>query len=63
MTNLDTLSIAIDPVLPTILYAGTQGGGVFRSTNGGSSWSPVNAGLTNTTVNALVIEPPTPAIQ
>ena len=27
------------------LYAGTQGAGIFRSTDGGDSWTPVNTGL------------------
>jgi hypothetical protein len=43
------------------LYAGTSGGGVFKSTNGGASWTAMNAGLTNPFVNALAIDPSTPA--
>ncbi len=42
---------------PTTLYAGTYGGGVFKSTNGGANWSAVNTGLTNTYVHALAIDP------
>src|SRR5262249_519160 len=38
-------ALAIDPIPPTTLYAGTGGNGVFKSTNGGSSWSAVNTGL------------------
>ena len=45
---------------PTTLYAGTWGG-VFKSTNGGGNWSAVNTGLTDTYVNALAIDPATPA--
>ena len=41
-------ALAIDPVTPTTLYAGTDGGGVFKSTNGGGNWSAVNTGLTDT---------------
>ena len=41
-------ALAIDPETPTTLYAGTWGGGVFKSTNGGGNWSAVNTGLTNT---------------
>jgi hypothetical protein len=37
--------LAIDPVTPTTLYAGTDTNGVFKSTDGGRSWSAVNAGL------------------
>ncbi|HLN53494.1 MAG TPA: T9SS type A sorting domain-containing protein [Lentimicrobium sp.] len=37
------------------VYAGTQGGGVFRSENGGQDWIQMNDGLTNTDVRAIVI--------
>src|SRR5262249_9447794 len=37
------------------LYAGTFGGGVFRSTDQGRSWTQLNAGLTNTYVHALAV--------
>ena len=53
-------SLAIDPVTPTTLYAGTHDGGVFKSTNGGENWSAVNTGLTNTDVHTLAIDPATP---
>ena len=52
--------MAIDPLTPTILYAGTYDGGVFKSTNGGGNWSPVNTGLTDIKVHALAIDPVTP---
>ena len=54
-------ALAIDPATPATLYAGTWGGGVFKSTNGGANWSAVNTGLTNTDVRALAIDPDTPA--
>jgi photosystem II stability/assembly factor-like uncharacterized protein len=38
-------TLAIDPQNPQILYAGTTGGGIFKSTDGGSSWQPINNGL------------------
>jgi hypothetical protein len=60
MTVDDVLSLAIDPVTPAILYAGTYGGGVFRSANGGGSWTAINTGLTGTNVYDLAIDPTTP---
>ena len=45
----------------TILYAGTNGSGVFKSTNGGGSWNAFNTGLTNTNIQALAIDPAMPA--
>jgi hypothetical protein len=43
------------------LFAGTQGGGIFKTINGGGSWAPANTGLTATFVDALAINPMTPA--
>jgi hypothetical protein len=34
-------ALAIDPATPTTLYAGTDGGGVFKSTNSGGHWRPI----------------------
>jgi len=48
-------SLAIDPVNPNIIYAGTDGVGVFKSTDGGLTWVPFNEGLTNSFVNVLAI--------
>jgi photosystem II stability/assembly factor-like uncharacterized protein len=58
--------LAIDPLTPSTLYAGTSamsptgvpGAGVFKSTNGGGSWSA--AGLTSRVINTLAIDPRTP---
>src|SRR5207249_10170841 len=54
-------ALAIDPVTPATLYAGTDSNGVFKSTNGGASWSAVNTGLTVKTVSILAVDPQTPA--
>ena len=49
---------ALEAATPTeAVYAGTQGGGVFRSTDSGTSWSAVNTGLTDLFVWALLIDP------
>ena len=58
-------ALAVDPLTPTTLYAGTfdeagDGGGVFKSTDGGGSWSAINTGLTNPFVRALAVDPLTP---
>ncbi len=50
-------ALAIDPSNPATVYAGTAGGGVFKSTDGASTWNAVNAGLTSTWVAALAIDP------
>jgi uncharacterized protein (TIGR03437 family) len=38
------ITLAIDPLNPSTLYAGT-GAGVFKSANGGASWTAINDGL------------------
>ena len=50
-------SLAIDPQTPATLYAGTDLGGLFKSSNGGDSWSAVNTGLTSSRVYALALDP------
>src|SRR5512135_2796186 len=42
--------LAIDPVTPAILYAGTDRDGLFKSTNGGETWIAINEGMTDTQV-------------
>ena len=39
----------------TNIFTGTNGAGVFRSSDNGTNWTAVNTGLTNTTVNALAV--------
>ena len=59
LASTNVRALAIDPVTPTSLYAGTFGG-VFKSSNGGITWSKVNSGLTSTDILALAIAPTTP---
>ena len=58
--NLDgrrVQALAVDPVDPNILFAGTNGDGIFRSTNRGQSWVNINSGLGNLFVNDISINP------
>lgn len=60
--NSSVLALAINPVTPTILYAGTRGG-VSRSADGGVTWVEANAGLPVAPhVSALAIDPAVPTI-
>jgi photosystem II stability/assembly factor-like uncharacterized protein/5-hydroxyisourate hydrolase-like protein (transthyretin family) len=52
-------AVAIDPVTPTTLYAGSYGGGLFKSSDDGGSWRRLNAGLTYTDVTSIAINPTT----
>src|SRR5664280_1353126 len=55
-------SLAINPKVPTTLYAGTNGAGVFHFVNSGTTWTAVNTGLINEDVLDIAINPSTPAI-
>src|SRR5215213_2054963 len=57
-------TLAIDPVNPNTIYAGTDNGGVFKSTNGGNLWTKASIGLTGSlvSVRALAINPSNPSI-
>ena len=54
-------ALAIGPQSPATVYAGTQSGGVFKSTDGGTTWSAVNVGLTDLEVLSLATDPQSPA--
>ncbi|MBI4464983.1 MAG: hypothetical protein HY647_09790 [Acidobacteria bacterium] len=53
-------SMAIDPANSATVYAGTDGGGIFKSTDGGQSWAAANSGLTDSDVNVVAIAPSSP---
>ncbi len=49
----DITSFAVDD---TIIFAGANNGGVYRSTNDGANWTAVETGLMNTKINALAVD-------
>ena len=49
--------LAADPYNPRVLYAGTWGGGVFRSEDQGSTWTWASSGMSNYLINSLVVDP------
>ena len=49
--------IVIDPTNPSVIYAGSSNGGIFKSTNAAASWFPVNTGITDLTISAIAISP------
>jgi len=60
------LSVAINPVLPTTVYAGNATGSVYKSTDAGQTWAALGPGLTDRSgnpvmVRTLAIDPVTPA--
>lgn len=58
------LTVAVDPVRPKLVYAGTWNG-LFRSIDGGRTWAPSNQGLPSydgrpAEVRALAVDPRAP---
>ncbi len=51
------LALAIGGRNPGTLYAGTNAGGVYKTTDGAASWRPVNSGLTAVPVTLLAVDP------
>ena len=54
--------IAVDPSNSNIIYAGTPGGGLWKTTNGGSTWLPMNDFFPSVLgVSGIAIDPKSPA--
>ena len=54
MTHSRVISLAIDPLFPANVFAGTKGDAVFKSYNGGQSWTSKRAGLADVTITTVV---------
>ncbi len=50
-------ALAVDPTNSSIIYLGTYGAGVYRSTDQGASWTQQITGLDNTYIQSLAIDP------
>src|SRR5262249_51460449 len=57
LADVDVLTLAIDPLTPTTLYAGTSDG-VYKSTDGGTMWN-TSGGLVGR-ISSLAIAPISP---
>lgn len=57
-----TRGLVIDPVNPSIMYAGGVAGGIWKSVNAGASWRPIGDLLPNIAVTSLVMDPKDPTI-
>ncbi|HEX4962250.1 MAG TPA: hypothetical protein VF173_15550 [Thermoanaerobaculia bacterium] len=52
-------SIAVDPVVPSTVYAGGANGGVWKSTDSGSSWTPMagESSLATLAIGSIAVDP------
>jgi hypothetical protein len=55
-------TIAIHPTNPSIVYAGSASGGVWRSSNGGATWTPLTDFQCTLTTGSIAIDPVDPTL-
>jgi photosystem II stability/assembly factor-like uncharacterized protein len=55
-------TVAIHPTNPSIIYAGSASGGVWRTTNGGASWTALTDFQCTLTTGSIAIDPVDPNI-
>jgi len=60
--SLSVLSLVVHPADPSVLWIGTGGGGVFRTTLEGSAWEEASDGLGSRFVAALAMDPTDPDV-
>jgi hypothetical protein len=56
-----TVSIAVHPTNPNIVYAGAAQGGLYRSLNGGATWTPLMDNALSLAIGAIAIAPSSPS--
>lgn len=61
LSNTNVSALAIDPVTPTTLYAGTVRSGIFKSVDSGNTWISSSSGLSNLNMTAIAVDPISPA--
>jgi hypothetical protein len=55
-----TRALVIRPDDPNTMYAGTVGGGVWKTTDGGQSWTPLTDLLPSISISSLAMDPTAP---
>lgn len=57
-----TISIAVHPTNPDIVYVGTAQGGIYRSLDAGVNWTPIFDSAMSLAIGALALAPSNPEI-
>jgi hypothetical protein len=52
-----TRSILVHPVNHNVMWAGSAGGGIWRTDNAGASWVPVDDFMANLAITSIVMDP------
>jgi photosystem II stability/assembly factor-like uncharacterized protein len=55
-------SLVVYPTKPDTMFAGSVGGGIWKTTNGGARWAPVDDFMAVLSVSSLVINPANPQV-
>ncbi len=55
-----TRSILINPDNPDVMYAGSVGGGVWKTTTGGSDWTPLTDFIASIAIGCMAMDPNDP---
>src|SRR5574341_643600 len=54
MSHSRVIALAIDPLYPATVYAGTKGDAIYKSYDGGQRWVSQRAGLDDVTISSVV---------
>jgi photosystem II stability/assembly factor-like uncharacterized protein len=54
MSHSRVIAMAIDPIYPATVYAGTKGDAVYKSHDGGQRWASMRTGLDDATITSVV---------
>lgn len=61
LEDLTVLTLAMDPISPQVLYAGTDAG-LFVSRNGGAQWSRAGLAISDRNIRSLLVAPTRPTV-
>ena len=53
-------SVGFHPTDMDIVYVGSAGGGIWKTTDGGDSWTPISDNIGSIGVSAIIVDPITP---
>ena len=57
-----TGALAVDPRNADVVYAGSPGGGLWKSTTGGANWTPLTDSLASNIIGSIALAPSNPDI-
>ncbi len=58
LSGYTILSVTVDPNNSSVVYVGTGGNGILKSTDGGTTWNPINSGIPSpATITDIVVDP------